>query len=81
MISENERKDWIEVGSQATLASTYWVVGKILAVNSLIIVAFIFFPPPGATTMFFVGISMGLLIFAISSVCTVKADKISREWA
>ena len=81
MISENERRDWIEVGAQATLASTYWVVAKILAVNILISTAFIFFPPPEAITTFFMGISMGLLIFTINSVCTVKADKISREWA
>lgn len=81
MISENERRDWIEVGSQATLAMTYWVVAKILSVNCLISVAFIFFPPPEAITTFFMGISMGLLIFAINSVCTVKADKISRKWA
>lgn len=79
MISENERRDWIEVGSQATLASTYWVVAKILAVNILIGAAFIFFPPPEAITTFFMGISMGLLIFTIKSVCTVKADKISRK--
>lgn len=81
MISENARRDWIEVGAQATLASTYWVVAKILAVNILISTAFIFFPPPEAITTFFMGISMGLLIFTINSVCTVKADKISRKWA
>ena len=81
MISENARRDWIEVGAQATLASTYWVVAKILAVNLLISAVFIFFPPPEAITTFFMGISMGLLVFTINSVCTVKADKISRKWA
>ena len=79
MISENERRDWIEVGAQAALASAYWVVAKILAVNILIGAAFVFFPPPEAIATFFMGITMGLLIFTINSVCTVKADKISRK--
>ena len=81
MISENERRDWIEVGVHAALSSAYWVVAKILAVNILIGAAFVFFPPPEAITTFFMGITMGLLIFTINSVCTVKADKISRKWA
>lgn len=79
MISENVKRDLIETGVHAALSRSYWVVAKILAVNILISAAFIFFPPPEAITTFFMGISMGLLIFTINSVCTVKADKISRK--
>ena len=79
MISENERRDWIEVGAQATLASTYWVVAKILAVNIIAQLVLFFFAPPVAVVMLMFGTSTGLLIFTVVSTCTVKADKISRE--
>lgn len=79
MISENERRDWIEVGVHAALSKAYGVVTAIILVNILISAAFIFFPPPEAIGTFFVGITTGLMIFTINSVCTVKADKISRK--
>lgn len=81
MISENERRDWIEVGAQATLASTYWVVAKILVANVIIQLVLFFFAPPVAVVMLLFGISTGLLIFTVVSTCTVRADKISRKWA
>ena len=81
MISENARRDWIEVGVHATLAKVYGLVTKILVVNILINVAFLFFPPPVAIGALFAGISVSMLIFMVVSVFTVKADKISRKWA
>lgn len=81
MISENERRDWIEVGVHATLAKVYWVVVKILVVSIIIFVALIFFSPPVAVSMLFMGTSVSMFVFLIVSECTVKADKISREWA
>lgn len=81
MISENERRDWIEVGVHATLASVYWLVATILVVNLIVNLVLLFFATPAAITAFLAGISVSLLIFTIVSICTVKADKISREWA
>ena len=81
MISENERRDWIEVGVHAALAKVYGAVTKILVATLIISAASIFFPPPVTIGTFFMGISTGLLIFMIVSSCTVKADKISRKWA
>ena len=81
MISENERRDWIEVGVHATISKLYGVVTVILLVNSIICLAIPLFAAPASLAAFFVGITAGLMIFIIVSVCTVKADKISREWA
>lgn len=81
MVSENERRDWIETGVHGTLAKVYGVVVKILVVNFIIGAALIFFPSPAAVTMFLAGITVGMMIFMIVTACTVKADKISRKWA
>lgn len=82
MISENLKRDWIEVGVHATLAKVYWVVTVTLVVNLTITgVAFIFFPSLTAIGTLFMGITVGMLIFMIVTACTVKADKISRKWA
>lgn len=81
MISENAKRDLIETGVHATLAEVYGLVTKILVVNILINVAFLFFPPPVAIGALFAGITVGMLVFMIVSVCTVKADKISRKEA
>lgn len=81
MISENERRDWIEVGVDATLAKVYWVGTVILLVNSIIFLSISLFATPTSLAAFFVGITAGLMISMIVSVCTVKADKISRKWA
>ena len=81
MISENERRDWIEVGVHATLAKVYWVATVVIVVNSILFLAISLFAPPAALAAFFVGITAGLMIFEIVSACTVKADKISRKEA
>lgn len=81
MVSENVKRDWIEVGVHSALSSAYWVVAKILAVNILIGAALIFFPSLAAVTMVLIGITVGMLIFMIATACTVKADKISRKEA
>lgn len=79
MISENERRDWIEVGVHATMAKVYGLVTAILLVNCIICLAIILFAPPVAFAAFFPGITAGFVIFMIVSSCTVKADKISRK--
>lgn len=81
MISENVKRDWIEVGVHATLAEVYWAVAVILLVNGIICLSISFFAAPAVFAAFFPGIATGLTIFMVVSACTVKADKISREWA
>lgn len=81
MISENVKRDWIEVGVHATLAKVYWVVAVIILVNGIICLAISFFAAPSVLAAVFAGIATGLTIFMIVSVCTMKADKISRKWA
>lgn len=81
MISENERRDWIEVGVYATISKVYGVVTKILVANVIVHLVLFFFAPPVAVTTLLAGITVGMLIFMIVTACTVKADKISRKWA
>ena len=80
MISENERRDWVEVGVQATMYKVYQVVTKILVVDVIILLFLPIFLAPSVIIMtFFTGISVSLLVFTIASAITVKADKISRK--
>ena len=81
MISENERRGLIEIGSNATLTKVYWVANKILVVDLVIILVLPFFATPVVAPAFFTGISVGLLIFGVVSSCTVRPDKISRKEA
>lgn len=81
MISENVERNLIEIGVHGTLAKVYEVVVKILVVNIIAQLVLVFFAPPAAVMSLLAGITVGMLIFTINSVCTVKADKISRKWA
>lgn len=81
MISENVERNLIEIGVHGTLAKVYEVVIKIIVVNIIAQLVLIFFAPPATVTMLLMGIPVGMLIFMIATTCTVKADKISREWA
>lgn len=81
MISENERRDWIEVGVHGTLAKVYLSVTAILVVNLIVQLVLMFFAAPAAVVMLLFGITVGMMIFMIVTACTVKADKISRKWA
>ena len=79
MISENERRDWIEVGVQATMYKVYQVVTKILVVDVIILLFLPIFLAPSVIMTLFTGISVGLLVFTIASAIVVRADKISRK--
>lgn len=79
MVSENVKRDWIEVGVHATLSKVFDVVTAILVVNIIVCLAILFFATPAALTTFFPGITTGLMIFTVVLVCTVRADKISRK--
>ena len=56
MISENERRDWIEVGVQATMYKVYQVVTKILVVDVIILLFLPIFLAPSVIMTFFTGI-------------------------
>ena len=81
MVSENERRDWIEVGVHATLSRVYSAVSVIMVLNSVALLAIIFFSTSTAITAFVAGIATGLFLLTLVLPCMVKADKISREWA
>ena len=81
MSSNNVKRDWIEIGVYATLAKVYAVVAAILVLNLIAGGVILFFTPSAAILAFSTGISMGLLIFTIVSICTVEADKITRKEA
>ena len=81
MYSENAGRGLIEIGSNATLTKVYWVVNKILVVDLAIILVLPLFAAPVVAPTFFTGISVGLLIFVVVSVFTVRPDKISRKEA
>ena len=81
MISENVERNLIEIGVHGTLAKVYGVVVKILVANIIAQLVLVFFAPPAAVTTLLAGITVGMMIFMIVTACTVKADKISREWA